>query len=227
MKLFVCYMAMAYLVPYTQEMLEKQWTTKQNAQIVQILKDNIFGFDFESAKKFQNQMDLIYTELGTDTFYQVVEDTMLSNNPKAVNHLAPPIMPTRKQFDPNYFKITSEWAGGYPRPMVEVSESLWDFSEAAKMINGPQAKEIIQQNSRLTRPDIDLADLMYFKEIEWQNEYGKLLSDMQKFQRVAENLDPSLRKVNRENERMEIMRKIQEEEEEARRLQDEEALKRL
>jgi hypothetical protein len=49
------------------------------------------------------------------------------------------------------------------------------------MINGPQAKEIIQQNSRLTRPDIDLADLMYFKEIEWQNEYGKLLSDMQKF----------------------------------------------
>ena len=31
MKLFVCYVAMAYLVPYTQETLEKQWTTKQNA----------------------------------------------------------------------------------------------------------------------------------------------------------------------------------------------------
>ena len=152
---------------------------------------------------------------------------MLSNNPKAVNHLAPSVMPTRMQFDPNYYKITSEWAGGYPRPMVEVSESLWDFSEAAKMINGPQAKEIISQNSRLTRPDIDLADLMYFKEIEWQNEYGKLLSDMQKFQRVAENLDPALRKVNREMDRMEAMRKIQEEEEEARRMNDEEALRQL
>lgn len=150
---------------------------------------------------------------------------MLSNNPKAVNHLAPSVMPTRMLFDPNYYKITSEWAGGYPRPMVEVSESLWDFSEAAKMINGPQAKEIISQNSRLTRPDIDLADLMYFKEIEWQNEYGKLLSDMQKFQRVAENLDPALRKVNREMDRMEALRKIQEEEEEARRLNDEEALR--
>jgi hypothetical protein len=68
---------------------------------------------------------------------------MLSNNPKAVNHLAPSIMPIRKQFDPNYYKITSEWAGGYPRPMVEVSESLWDFSEAAKMISGPKAMEII------------------------------------------------------------------------------------
>lgn len=93
---------------------------------------------------------------------------MLSNNPKAANHLAPSIMPQRGRFDPNYYKITSEWAGGYPRPMVEVTESLWDFSEAAKMINGPKAKEIISQNSRLTRPDIDLADLMYFKEIEWE-----------------------------------------------------------
>jgi hypothetical protein len=113
-------------------------------------------------------MDLIYSELGKDTFYQVIEDCMLSNNPKAANHLAPSIMPQRGRFDPNYYKITSEWAGGYPRPMVEVTESLWDFSEAAKMINGPKAKEIISQNSRLTRPDIDLADLMYFKEIEWE-----------------------------------------------------------
>lgn len=79
-------------------------------------------------------MELIYSELGVDTYYQVVEDTMLSGNPKAVNHLAPSIMPIRHRFDPNYFKITSEWAGGYPRPMVEVSESLWDFSEAAKII---------------------------------------------------------------------------------------------
>jgi len=68
---------------------------------------------------------------------------------------------------------------------------------------------------------------MYFKEIEWQKEYGKLLSDMQKFQRVAENLDPALRKVNREMDRIEAMRKIQEEEEEARRLNDEEALRQL
>jgi hypothetical protein len=108
----------------------------------------------------------------------VIEDVLLSNNPKAVNHLAPPIMPIRKKFDPNYYKITSEWGGGYPRPMVEVSESLWDFSEAAKMINGPQAKEIIAQNSRLTRPDIDLADLIYFKEDEYDKELGKLMSDM-------------------------------------------------
>lgn len=153
-------------------------------------------------------MELIYTDLGTDTFYQVIEDCMLSNNPKAVNHLAPSIMPLRQRFDPNYYKVTSEWAGGYPRPMVEVSESLWDFSEAAKMISGPQAKEIIQQNSRLTRPDIDLADLMYFKEAEWENEYGKLLVDMKKFQRVADNLDPATRKTNRELDHMETIRKI-------------------
>jgi hypothetical protein len=88
-------------------------------------------------------MNLIYTELGKETYYQVVEDCLLSNNPKAANHLAPTIMPIRKMFDPNYYKIISEWAGGYPRPMVEVSESLWDFSEASKMINGPTAKEII------------------------------------------------------------------------------------
>ena len=143
-------------------------------------------------------MDMIYTELGSDTFYQVIEDCMLSNNPKAVNHLGPSIMPLRKRFDPSYYKITSEWAGGYPRPMAEVSESLWDFSEAAKIISGPKAKEIIAQNSRLTRPDIDLADLIYFKEIEWENQYGKLLSDMKKYKRVAENLDYSKRKNNRE-----------------------------
>lgn len=181
----------------------------------------------ESAKKFQNQMDLVHSELGHDTFYQVVEDTLMSNNPKAVNHLAPSVMPIRKKFDPNYYKITSEWAGGYPRPMVEVTESLWDFSEAAKMIQGPQAKEIIQQNSRLTRPDIDLADLIYFKEVEYENELGKLLHDMKKYKRVAENLDYSKRKVNRENDRAEALRKIQEEEEDARRRKDEAALRRL
>jgi hypothetical protein len=82
-------------------------------------------------------MDLIMNELGEGVFSQVVEDCLLTNNPKAVNHLAPSVMPVRKRFDPNYYKITSEWAGGYPRPMVEVSESLWDFSEAAKLINGP------------------------------------------------------------------------------------------
>ncbi len=62
-------MAMAYLVPYTQESLEEEWMTKQNAQVTELLKDYIFNFDFDSAKKFQNQMDLIYTELGKDTYY--------------------------------------------------------------------------------------------------------------------------------------------------------------
>ena len=172
-------------------------------------------------------MDLIYTELGRNTFCTVVEDVLLSNNPKAVNHLAPPIMPIRKKFDPNYYKITSEWGGGYPRPMVEVTESLWDFSEAAKMINGPQAKEIIAQNSRLTRPDIDLADLIYFKEDEYDKELGKLVNDMNKFQKVASNLDYGQRKANREVDRIEALRKLQEEEDEARRQKDEAALKRL
>lgn len=137
LKKLLCFLFMVYLIGSTQEQLETQWASKQDTQVVQLLKDYIFGFDFESAKKFQNQMDLIYTELGRETFYQVVEDCLISNNPKAANHLAPSVMPLRQQFDPNYFKITSEWAGGYPRPMVEVSESLWDFSEAAKMISGP------------------------------------------------------------------------------------------
>jgi len=172
-------------------------------------------------------MDLVYTELGKNSFYQVAEDVLLSNNPKAIYHLAPPIMHTRKKFDPNYYKITSEWGGGYPRPMAEVSESLWDFSEAAKMINGPSAKEIIAQNSRLTRPDIDLADLIYFKEDEYERELGKLTRDMQKYQKVASNLDYGQRKVNREVDRMEALRKIQEEEDEARHRKDEVALKRL
>ena len=136
-------------------------------------------------------------------------------------------MPIRKKFDPNYYKITSEWGGGYPRPMVEISESLWDFSEAAKTINGPQAKEIIAQNSRLTRPDIDLADLIYFKEDEYDKELVKLMSDLQKFSKVASNLDYAQRKVNREVDRQEALMKIQEEEEEARRAKDEAALRRL
>ena len=54
LKLFVTFLGMAYLVPYTQESLEEQWTTKQNAQITQMMKDYIFNFDFDSAKKFQN-----------------------------------------------------------------------------------------------------------------------------------------------------------------------------
>jgi hypothetical protein len=51
----VCtFLAMVYLVPYTQESLEEEWTNKQNAQATELLKDYIFNFDFESAKKFQN-----------------------------------------------------------------------------------------------------------------------------------------------------------------------------
>ncbi len=172
-------------------------------------------------------MDLIYTELGKEIYYQVVEDCLMSNNPKAATHLAPSIMPIRKMLDPNYYKITSEWAGGYPRPMVEVSESLWDFSEASKMINGPTAKEIIAQNSRLTRPDIVLADLIYFKEAEWEKELGKLMTDMQKFSKVADNLDYAKRKHNREQDRIEALKQIYLEEEDAKRRKDEAALRRL
>lgn len=69
LKLLLPFIALTYLVPAAQERLEKQWEVKQNAQIVQLLKDQIFGFDFDSAKKFQNQMDMIYTELGDNTFH--------------------------------------------------------------------------------------------------------------------------------------------------------------
>jgi hypothetical protein len=63
--------------------------------------------------------------------------------------------------------------------------------------------------------------------VEYENELGKLLHDMKKYKRVAENLDYSKRKVNREIDRAEALRKIQEEEEDARRRKDEAALRRL
>ena len=83
-------------------------------------------------------MNMIYTRHGRDTFHQVLEDCLFSNHPKSLSHLAPAVMPIRRKFDPNYLKITSEWGGGYPRPMVEFSEKLWDFTDTAKLIRGPQ-----------------------------------------------------------------------------------------
>lgn len=80
---------------------------------------------------------------------------------------------------------------------------------------------MIASNSRLTRPDIDLADLMYYKEIEYEKEVDKLMVDMQKMGRVAENLDLARRQQNREQDRLEAIQRIQEEEEEARRMHDE------
>ena len=50
---------------------------------------------------------------------------------------------------------------------------------------------------------------------------------MNKFQKVASNLDYGQRKANREVDRIEALRKLQEEEDEARRQKDEAALKRL
>lgn len=134
LKALLPFLALSYLLTYRQECLETEWAAKSDRQIVQLIKDQIFGFDFDSAKKFQNQLDMVYTELGPQTFHQVIEDCLLSGNPKAANHLAPSVLPMRRRFDPNYHKVTSEWAGGYPRPMVEVSESLWDFSDAAKLL---------------------------------------------------------------------------------------------
>jgi hypothetical protein len=46
------FMAMAYLVPYTQEQLEEEWADKQNQQVTELIKDYVLGFDFDSAKKF-------------------------------------------------------------------------------------------------------------------------------------------------------------------------------
>ena len=68
---------------------------------------------------------------------------------------------------------------------------------------------------------------MYFKDIEWENEYGKLLSDMKNYKRVADNLDLSKRKTNRETDRIDAMNRLQEEEDEARRQHDEEALLKI
>jgi uncharacterized membrane protein (DUF106 family) len=68
---------------------------------------------------------------------------------------------------------------------------------------------------------------MYFKEAEIEQEYGKLLIDMQKFQRVADNLDLSKRKIIRETNHQEVLRKLQEEEDEARRQQNEAEMERI
>jgi hypothetical protein len=45
--------------------------------------------------------------------------------------------------DPLYSKITSEWGGGYPRPMTEAIDSLWDFTEYTFDLKIPNAEEVI------------------------------------------------------------------------------------
>ena len=53
------------------------------------------------------------------------------------------------------------------------------------------------------------------------------MTDMQKFSKVADNLDYGKRKQNREQDRLEILKQIQLDEEDARRRKDEAALRRL
>lgn len=98
------------------------------------MKGHFFTVDGPGGKKFSNSVEQAYVELSKDAYHQVVEDCLFANHPKQANYLAPSIMPLRKIFDPNYYKITSQFAGGYPRPHIEIAESLWDFSESAKYI---------------------------------------------------------------------------------------------
>jgi hypothetical protein len=42
-----------------------------------------------------------------------VEDSLLSNHPKAIYYNAPSVFPLRKQIDFDYYRITSLWGGGY------------------------------------------------------------------------------------------------------------------
>ena len=69
--------------------------------------------------------------------------------------------------------------------------------------------------------------MIYFKEAEWEKELGKLMTDMQKFSKVADNLDYAKRKHNREQDRIEALKQIYLEEEDAKRRKDEAALRRL
>jgi hypothetical protein len=69
--------------------------------------------------------------------------------------------------------------------------------------------------------------LIYFKEAEWEKELGKLMTDMQKFSKVADNLDYAKRKQNREQDRIDALKQIYLEEEDAKRRKDEAALRRL
>ena len=104
-------------------------------------------------------------------------------------HLAPSVFPLRKKLDSNYYKLISQWGGGYPRPLVEFSESLWDFTDAGNLIKGPKAEETIKRISQKSNPDIDLADLVYFKQQAWEEEYGKVMINMSKYKKAQENLD--------------------------------------
>lgn len=53
------------------------------------------------------------------------------------------------------------------------------------------------------------------------------MTDMQKFSKVADNLDYAKRKHNREQDRIEALKQIYLEEEDAKRRKDEAALRRL
>ena len=58
-------------------------------------------------------------------------------------------------------------------------------------------------------PDIDLADLVYAKEVSQRREFGEVLYKMKQMKRVADNLDPAKRKDIREKMREETVRKIE------------------
>ncbi|CDW90376.1 UNKNOWN [Stylonychia lemnae] len=198
LKEFFCFVLSNYLVVYVQEQMEQKWHLKQDMQIIQVLKGHLFQQDFFQAKKFENQMLLIHEELGREAFNKVVEDLLISNHPKQINHLAPSVFPMRKKIDPDYSRLTSMWGGGYPRPVVEFSESLWDFTDAVKLIKGPKSDLILKKLTQQSNPDIDLADLVYFKQQSWEEEYGKVVINMSKYKLAQDNLDLNKQKQQRE-----------------------------
>jgi hypothetical protein len=56
-----------------------------------------------------------------------------------------------------YYKTTAEWAGGYPRPAIEMMECKWS-AETSKNKN-PHPSTF-----NLMKPDLSLADALYEKQ---------------------------------------------------------------
>ena len=100
--------------------------------------------------------------------------------------------------------MCAQWGGGYPRPIVEMTQSLWDFKEILNSAKVPADKQeaIIKQNAQKIKSDMDLADLVYYKQRLWEKEYGKILQNMTKFKQSAEELDLGVRLRRREKKRL-------------------------
>eukprot|EP00347_Sterkiella_histriomuscorum_P004301 403360970 len=199
LKEFLSFFLINYLVVYIQEHYEEKFRTSQDSQIIQLLKGNFFPLDHQSGKKFENQLKLIHSQFkSSDTFHQIINSCLLSNHPKAVNHLAPSVMPLRKYFVQNYYKITSQWAGGYPLPIIEFADSLWDFNDQSQQYKGHQRDLIVQRYAELTRPDIDVSDMIYHRQMQWESEYGQIVSNMQKYRLATFTMDFNNRKTYRD-----------------------------